>query len=129
MQELDEKIRPQIESLKKEVRNMIVSKIENPFAKVHLIDSICRLGVNYHFQHEIDEALLHFHENCVENGDLIIEDNLHTISVLFRLLRQQGFRVSPSIFLNSSISIFINYYYSFLKHIFFLLLSSFQIDC
>lgn len=77
---------------------MLVSKTEKPLEKVDLIDSICRLGVNYHFEHEIDEILRHIHKNCVENGEIIIDQDysLRSISVLFRLLRQQGFHVSPS---------------------------------
>jgi len=47
-------------------------------------------------RHEIDEVLQHIHENYVEDGEITREDNLHSIYVLFRLLRQQGFHVSPS---------------------------------
>jgi hypothetical protein len=96
MQELDQNMVAKIETLKIDVRNMLVSKTEKPMEKVHLIDSICRLGLSYHFEHEIEEILQHFHNNYVENGELTIEDNLCTISVLFRLLRQQGIHVSPS---------------------------------
>jgi len=76
---------------------MLVTKTENPLEKVHLIDSICRLGVSYHFENEIEEVLQHIHKNYVENGEIIIfKDNLCSLAVLFRLLRQQGLHVSPS---------------------------------
>jgi (-)-germacrene D synthase len=96
MQEFDQNMVAQIETLKSNVRDMLVSKTEKPSVKIHLIDSICRLGLSYHFEHEIEQVLQHIQNNYVENGELTIEDNLCTISVLFRLLRQQGIHVSPS---------------------------------
>ena len=102
MQELDHKTGPQIETLKKEVIKMLASMTEKPLAKVDLIDSICRLGVHYHFECEIDEVLQQNHKNYVENGEITIEDNLRSTALLFRLLRQHGFRVSPSICLDLS---------------------------
>jgi len=76
---------------------MLVSKGEKPLTKVHLIDSICRLGLNYHFEDEIDEVLHDIHKNYVQNGEIItFEDNICSLAVLFRLLRQQGPHVSPS---------------------------------
>ncbi|KAL2327954.1 hypothetical protein Fmac_021381 [Flemingia macrophylla] len=38
------------------------------------------------------------HKNYVENEEIIIEANLSSLAVLFRLLRQQGFHVSPDVF-------------------------------
>ena len=98
MQELDQNIAAQIVTLKDEVRNMLVSKTEMPLAKVTLIDSICRLGVSYHFENEIEEVLQHIHNSYVENGEIILEDSLYSLAVLFRVLRQHGFYVSPSIY-------------------------------
>jgi hypothetical protein len=96
LQEFDQKLVAQIETLKSNARDMLVSKTEKSSAKIHLTDSICRLGLSYHFEHEIEQVLQHIQNNYVENGELTIEDNLCTISVLFRLLRQQGIHVSPS---------------------------------
>lgn len=96
MQELDQNIVTQIDTLKSHVRNMLVAKSEKPFEKVKLIDSICRLGLSYHFEKEIDEVLQHIHKSYVENGEIILEDNLFSLAVLFRVLRQHGFYVSPS---------------------------------
>lgn len=100
MQELDQNMVSQIETLKNEVRKMLVPKTEEPLAKIKLIDSICRLGVNYHFENEIDDILQHIHKIYVVNGEITLEDNLSSLAVLFRLLRQQGFHVSPRICLN-----------------------------
>jgi hypothetical protein len=75
-----------------------VSKTEEPLTKVHLIDLICRLGLSYHFENEIEEILQRIHKNYVENGEIItFQDNLNSLAVLFRLLRQHGLHVSPSI--------------------------------
>jgi len=97
MQDVDQNIVAEIDALKNEVRNMLVAKTDKPFEKVKLIDSICRLGVSYHFEKEIDEVLQHMHKSYVENGEIILGDNLCSLALLYRVLRQQGFYVSPSI--------------------------------
>ncbi|CAJ2652664.1 (-)-germacrene D synthase-like [Trifolium pratense] len=97
--EFDQNIVAQIETRKNDVRNMLVSKIEKPLAKVHLIDSIIRLGLSYHFEDEIEEILQHVYNDYAENGELTnFEENLCSLAVLFRLLRQQGLYVSPNVF-------------------------------
>ncbi|KAK7257292.1 hypothetical protein RIF29_31161 [Crotalaria pallida] len=77
---------------------MIVSANEKPLTKVDLIDSICRLGLQYHFESEIEQVLQQYHNNFVENGEITLEGNLHTLAPLFGLFRQEGFRVSPNVF-------------------------------
>lgn len=96
MQELDKNIGAKIETLKDEVRKMLLTKTENQLLKVKLIDTICRLGFSYHFEHEIGEVMQHIHKNYVENEEIILEDNVCSIAMFFRVLRQQGFRVSSS---------------------------------
>jgi hypothetical protein len=100
MQDLDKNIAARIDALKDEVKMMLLSKTDKPLAKVNLIDSICRLGVSYHFEHEIDDVLQNIHKCYVENGEIILEDTLCSLALLFRVLRQQGFHVSPSIYLS-----------------------------
>lgn len=97
LQELDQNLEAQIETLKYDVRRMLVSNCEKPLKKVRLIDSICRLGVSYYFEYEIEEVLQHIHKSYVVSGEITFEDNLCSLAVLFRLLRQQGLYVSPSI--------------------------------
>ncbi|XP_058744616.1 (-)-germacrene D synthase-like [Vicia villosa] len=96
--ELDPNIVAQIDALKGEVGKMILSKTKKPIEKVKLIDSICRLGVSYHFEHEIDKVMHHIFKSCAENGEIILEDDVCSIAVLFRVLRQHGFHVSPNVF-------------------------------
>ncbi|KAL2327933.1 hypothetical protein Fmac_021360 [Flemingia macrophylla] len=98
-EELDQNIETQIGALIKEVRKIFASMTEMPLTKVNLIDLIYRLGVNYHFQHEIDEVLQQIYKNYVVNGEIIAnEDNLRFLAILFRLLRQHGYHVSPIVF-------------------------------
>ncbi|XP_020207165.1 probable terpene synthase 2 [Cajanus cajan] len=99
-EELDQDIETQIKMLKEEVSKILVSKTEEPLAKIDLIDSICRLGVNYHFGNEIDEVLQQIHKNYVVNGEIIVQSNLCSLALLFRILRQHGFYVSPLVFEN-----------------------------
>ncbi|CAI0408452.1 unnamed protein product [Linum tenue] len=66
--------------------------------KLELVDEIQRLGVGYHFEAEIEEALGTVYvlggESFVEKHSNNIE--LNHAALWFRLLRQQGFRVSPA---------------------------------
>lgn len=75
---------------------MIVSPIYNNFSfKLNFIDSIQRLGVSYHFEHEIDRALHQIYDISTKDNNIISHDNdLHHVALLFRLLRQHGYRIS-----------------------------------
>ncbi|XP_057727959.1 probable sesquiterpene synthase isoform X4 [Arachis stenosperma] len=97
--EFDDETKAQIEKLKKQVVKMLID-VSKPIEEiVNLIDLICRLGIHYHFESEIDELLQQIHNNYTKNGEIIIfEDNLPSLALLFRLLRQQGYRVSPNVF-------------------------------
>ncbi|KAL8200818.1 hypothetical protein R6Q57_012157 [Mikania cordata] len=65
---------------------------------IELIDAVQRLGIAYHFEDEIEEALQRIYVAYGEKG---IDDNsLQNISLWFRILRQQGFNVSSGIFKN-----------------------------
>ncbi|KAL2495302.1 S-(+)-linalool synthase [Forsythia ovata] len=65
-----------------------------------LVDAIQRLGVDYHFQEEI-EAILRRHyvaaTTCVDGYTYY---TLHNLSLFFRLLRQHGFCIPADIFNN-----------------------------
>ncbi|KAF7822835.1 (-)-germacrene D synthase-like [Senna tora] len=72
-----------------------------PLPKIYLIDSIQRLGVNYHFEQEINDVLQLIHNTYVQNGTIILEEeekDLHSLALLFRLLRHQGYRISSDVF-------------------------------
>ncbi|XP_027911835.1 (-)-germacrene D synthase-like isoform X6 [Vigna unguiculata] len=91
----------QAKLLKEDVRKRLVSPIDdNNFSfKLNFIDSVQRLGVSYHFEQEIDSALCRIYEISTKDNDIIANnDDLYHTALLFRLLRQHGYRISPSVF-------------------------------
>lgn len=96
VQEFDE-IMKQIIMLKEKVRQMLVpnENVTNPSREANLIDSIQRLGLYHHFEQEIGELLRHIDNNHVENGTITLNEDLHSIALVFRLLRQQGYHILP----------------------------------
>ncbi|XP_044507235.1 (-)-germacrene D synthase-like [Mangifera indica] len=86
------------QKLKHEIKKMLLAEVNKPAQKLELIDAIQRLGVSYHFETEIDQLLdqiyqLHQHINFRDDND-----DLYFISLEFRLLRQQGYRISCDVF-------------------------------
>ncbi|MFQ6669276.1 hypothetical protein Gotur_034597 [Gossypium turneri] len=81
----------QYEALKQQVRRMLVISTDKPYQNLDIIDAIQRLGVAYHFEKEIEDALdIIYHHHC---NNAQIDDDLYTASVRFRLLREHGFNV------------------------------------
>ncbi|KAK8712351.1 hypothetical protein V6N13_147591 [Hibiscus sabdariffa] len=79
----------QHQELKEEVRRMILVDVDDELLqKLRLIDTIKRLGVSYHFETEIDEALHYVFE--LDGQD---NQTLEATSLRFRLLRESGFPV------------------------------------
>ncbi|KAK7825781.1 sesquiterpene synthase, partial [Quercus suber] len=60
-----------------------------------LIDALQRLGVAYHFEREIQEALEHIYTAFNDKNDV---DDLYKVSLSFQLLRQEGFKISCDVF-------------------------------
>ncbi|XP_043690199.1 (-)-germacrene D synthase-like [Telopea speciosissima] len=86
-----------VEELKEEVRTMLrVDANYDPSNKLNFIDSLQRLGVACHFEGEIEEVLDQMKDGPPYHG---FDGNDHyTISLWFRLLRQQGYNVSCNAF-------------------------------
>ncbi|KAI9081599.1 hypothetical protein K1719_036485 [Acacia pycnantha] len=95
--EVDDEMKKIIEALKEEVRKMLAS-LEKPLKKAELIDSIKSLGLSYHFEAEIEEVLKQIHNDYVENNEITQIVDLHSLALLFKLLRQHGHPVSPDVF-------------------------------
>ncbi|KAG5255117.1 (-)-germacrene synthase [Salix suchowensis] len=87
--------------LKEEVKRELMGNISKPSQTLDFIDAIQRLGISYHFEVEIDEILREmYNSHCdFNNGDDDHHHNdLYAISLKFRLLRQQGYKISCDVF-------------------------------
>ncbi|XP_031102065.1 5-epi-aristolochene synthase-like [Ipomoea triloba] len=62
--------------------------------KLKFIDLLERLGIAYHFEKEIDDQLRHIYTQPVHLNDL------ETVALQFRLMRQHGYNISTDIFSN-----------------------------
>ncbi|TYI58065.1 hypothetical protein E1A91_D11G326800v1 [Gossypium mustelinum] len=90
--EMDAGTQHEYEELKQEVRRILVANMDKSSQKLDIIDAVQRLGVAYHFEKEIEEALqIIYHHHC--NHIEIDGDDLYTTAVRFRLLREHGFDV------------------------------------
>ncbi|XP_020674813.1 valencene synthase isoform X2 [Dendrobium catenatum] len=79
------------DELKVEVGKMLIDNT-HPLHSLELIDRIQCLGVAYHFEKEIEEKLLKFYETSASY------DDLYTVALNFRLLRQQRYHISCDVF-------------------------------
>ncbi|KAL0408493.1 UNVERIFIED_CONTAM: Tricyclene synthase 0e23, chloroplastic [Sesamum radiatum] len=71
---------------------------ENPMESLMFVDAIQRVGVDHHFEEEI-EMILGRQYNCNWSKSVCFH-GLHDVSLFFRLLRQQGYYVSADVFNN-----------------------------
>ncbi|WCJ33161.1 Alpha-copaene synthase [Euphorbia peplus] len=89
-------VEEQHDELKQDIGRMLKKKSDdNPSQKLKLIDLIQRLGISYHFKAEIEDELEKLF--CNINSDSHKHD-LHNVALRFRLLRQQGIKVSCDVF-------------------------------
>ncbi|GMP54231.1 hypothetical protein CsSME_00019459 [Camellia sinensis var. sinensis] len=79
-----------LEELKQETKRVLQSTRDHS-SLLKLIDSMQRLGVSYHFEEEIEEAISD-HVNPIVSG------NLYTTALHFRLLRQHGYPINSDVF-------------------------------
>ncbi|KAK2987040.1 hypothetical protein RJ640_004766 [Escallonia rubra] len=87
----------QFKQLKEQVRGMLVAAADKPSEQLNLINDIQRLGVSYHFENEIDAVLQQVFDIAHEPDHT---DDLYTVALRFRLLRQQGYQVPCGVFEN-----------------------------
>lgn len=92
-QTIDTTTQEQYDALKQEVRRMITSAADEISHKLHLIDAVQRLGVAYQFEKEIEDELQKLANDLGSDSD-----NLYTVSLRFRLLRQQRVKISCGIY-------------------------------
>ncbi|GAB2284619.1 hypothetical protein Dimus_019074 [Dionaea muscipula] len=97
----DRVIEAQVKELKVQVQNelIIIAASSQPLQHlISFIDTLERLGVGYHFEAEIEEALQNIYENYHSIFDANEELDLYHTSILFRVLRQHGFPISCDLF-------------------------------
>lgn len=80
------------------IQIVLITIDQNIIQKLHFIDLVHRFGASYHFQQEIDQALEHIHITFTNDYTFDKDGDLHSLDVLFRLLKQQGFRISSSMY-------------------------------
>lgn len=84
-----------VHELKEKVKRMLVAPVlKKPTKILDFIDEVQRLGISRHFKNEIEEILQQIHKNSYGGDEEENDDDLHTTSLRFRLLRQQGYKVS-----------------------------------
>ncbi|KAJ1689022.1 hypothetical protein LUZ63_013177 [Rhynchospora breviuscula] len=91
MQKPQQFVKRRIEELKEEVATTLRSTTD-AVEMMNLVDTIQRLGINYHFKREIEDALTSLQDAKLDGADL------HQVALHFRLLRQHGFNVSSDEF-------------------------------
>ncbi|KAK8569636.1 hypothetical protein V6N13_046685 [Hibiscus sabdariffa] len=84
----------QVQVLKAKVKDMLVASESDPIANMHLIHTLCRLGVSHHFQNEIEKQLAHYFASLSEIIDDDKDHDLHTIAVIFQVFRSHGYNMS-----------------------------------
>ena len=93
----DPKVVETIMELKNKVKKIFdTDVVENSRKMLGLVDAIQRLGVAIHFEKEIEATLEKIHNNIIldEHCDDYNNNDLYTVSLCFRLLRQQGYDIS-----------------------------------
>nr|XP_018684038.1 PREDICTED: alpha-humulene synthase-like isoform X2 [Musa acuminata subsp. malaccensis] len=90
-QECDARMQERAAELMEQVRSMFKDTTDI-LQTMDLVDSIQLLGLSYHFEKEISQAL-----NRVHDADFN-DHGLYDTALRFRLLRQQGYHVTPDAF-------------------------------
>jgi hypothetical protein len=112
----------QVDQLKVVVRREVFTNTSSDFSQqMKSIDAMQRLGIAYHFETEIEQALEHMHTTYVHDGDL------YNVALGFRLLRQHGYSVSSGKYIKIEntylpwslhIFVFVTFYLIFLTTLF-----------
>ncbi|KAK4858994.1 hypothetical protein QYF36_025004 [Acer negundo] len=95
----DVDVRDKHERKLKVFKQVLIEVGEDPFEGLAMIDAVQRLGIDYHFQGEI-EQILQRNYMITTNGNTTHhhQHNLQEIALRFRLLRQEGYNVPADVF-------------------------------
>ncbi|KAJ4718974.1 Sesquiterpene synthase [Melia azedarach] len=83
---IDPVTREEYEELKQDVRRLITANTNEQVKKLHLIDTVQRLGIAYLFEKEIEGELEKIHDDLYIDSDNV--HDVYTVSLAFRLMRQ-----------------------------------------
>ena len=84
-------------SKQEEVRQILLDTIAASSELVHkleLVDTLQRIGVDYHYRKEIDELLRDVVQGPQHEEGCDDDDELYVVSLRFYLLRKHGYNVS-----------------------------------
>ncbi|MCL7024509.1 hypothetical protein MKW94_015044 [Papaver nudicaule] len=85
------------EKLREDIRRKLNNEARDPSSSsMKLVDTIQRLGFDYHFENEIKNAMITI--LSIEEADICEEKDWYTRALRFRLLRQHGYEVSQDVF-------------------------------
>ncbi|KAK4858115.1 hypothetical protein QYF36_011262 [Acer negundo] len=82
-----------VKELKEDVRVMLVKEAD-PLHQMELIETLQRLGLSYHFDHEIKSILGTIYDKRRSNINMPKQESLYVVAVEFGLLRQHGYDIS-----------------------------------
>lgn len=95
---INDNMKQQVQMPKEEVKKIFLSCKNDVSQQLNLIDSLHRLGISYHFESEIDEALKQIYTKFTNNKEITTnEGGLHFLALAFRLLWQKGYQISSGI--------------------------------
>ena len=90
----EEKYARQLDELKDDVKRLIHAETDDPLAKLELLDTVQRLGLNHRFQNDVKQAINVIYNNISEAS---LSDDLYTTALQFRMLREHGYTVSQGL--------------------------------
>nr|GMD24429.1 terpene synthase 10-like [Ipomoea batatas] len=87
------------DELKEKVKDMLNNGEMKEAEKIEMIDDLQKLDCAYHFEDEINAALMDIYTKKSSNNYKSLEEkDLNATALEFRVLRQNGFNVSPEVF-------------------------------
>ncbi|KAL2331543.1 hypothetical protein Fmac_019124 [Flemingia macrophylla] len=97
--EIGNNTKQQAQILKEEVEKMFQSSTnQSIMQKLSFIDLLQRFGISYHFEQEINQTLEQIYKTFTKDKSIGENGDHHFLTLLFRLLRQQGYQISSNIF-------------------------------
>ena len=90
---MKERARSKQEEVRQILLDTIAASSELVVRKLELVDTLQRIGVDYHYKKEIDE-LLRDVVNNPQHEEGCDDDELYVVSLRFYLLRKHGYNVS-----------------------------------